>query len=124
MCAGVAVGGYLILIPKFLAWGAAFATLAAFLSRYLLILYFSQRLWPVHLRWTPVLRQLAWAIVVCGLGIVLPRPSVLSSVAIRVGLFGLYLAGLWYLGILSKSDRELIAGVVKSPRTALTLLRS
>lgn len=124
VCAGVAVGGYLILIPKFLAWGAAFATLAAFLSRYLLILYFSQRLWPVHLRWTPVLRQLAWAIVVCGLGIVLPRPSVLSSVAIRVGLFGLYLAGLWYLGILSKSDRELIAGVVKSPRTALTLLRS
>jgi O-antigen/teichoic acid export membrane protein len=123
VCAGVAIAGYLILIPKFLAWGAAYATLAAFLSRYLLILYFSQRLWPVHLRWTPVLRQLAWAVVVCGLGVLLPRPTLVGSVAIRVGLFGLYLAGMWYLGILSSSDRELIAGVVRSPRSALALLR-
>ncbi|MFN8652032.1 MAG: oligosaccharide flippase family protein [Gemmatimonadales bacterium] len=123
VCAGVSLIGYTVLIPRYLAWGAAFATLLAFLSRYLIIFYYSQRLWPVHLRWGPVLGQLGWAGALTALGYVLPHPGIIASVAIRVGLFGLYLAGMWYLRILSDSDRQLIAGIIRQPRSAFTLLR-
>src|SRR5690606_26127762 len=50
----VALAGYALLVPRFLAAGAAWAAVAAFFVRWLLTYRISQRLWPIRYRWGPV----------------------------------------------------------------------
>src|SRR5207245_2004604 len=52
----VALAGYALLIPRLLGLGAALATVASFGVREWMVYALSQRLWPVHYRWTPVIR--------------------------------------------------------------------
>src|SRR5207247_1738109 len=59
--AAVALVGYAVLIPRLLGLGAALATVASFGVREWLVYVLSQRLWPVHYRWAPVIRLLLLA---------------------------------------------------------------
>src|SRR5690606_18893815 len=104
----VAVVGYVWLIPMWLAWGAVIATLASMLVLAGLVHVFSQRLWPVQYRWTPVVRMVALAV---GVGVVselAPALPLLPSMAFHTGLFALYAALLWWLPILSEGERAAI----------------
>ena len=101
----VAVAGYALLIPKYLAWGAASATLAAFAVRYILTYYFSQRLWRIEYRWKPVVVLVGWACLIAGAGLLLPELPIVPSVLVRSGLGVAYLAGVWWLPILGEEDR-------------------
>jgi O-antigen/teichoic acid export membrane protein len=106
----VAVAGYAILIPRFLQWGAAAATVLAFATRYALTYYFSQRLWPVRYQWAPVLVLVAWTVALAVVGLVLPAMPIVESLAIRTALVGVFFGGLWWLPILTKGDRESLRG--------------
>lgn len=107
--AGVAVVGYALLVPAFLEWGAATATLVAFLTRYALTYSFSQRLWRVAYEWRPVALLATWAAVIFAIHFFLPHPGILLSLGLRTALVGLYFAGLWILPIFPSHDRAAAA---------------
>lgn len=118
-----ALGGYVWLIPSLLGTGAALATVIGFAVRQALIYLFSQRLWPVQFRWAPVLRQVVLATLVCGVSWLAPRGSLGVSLLIRGGLFLAYLGGLWWAGVLSREDRQVIRAALRSPRMVLEALK-
>lgn len=112
--AAVAVVGYALLIPRFFGMGAAYATLLAFMVRYLMTYGFSQRFFPVHYNWRPVVVLVAWATAIALTGYLLPPMSPFLSIAIRSVMGGIFLAGVWYLPILTERDRGAAAGIVRS----------
>jgi len=114
----VAVVGYAWLIPRYLGMGAAVATVLAFGVREVLVYVWSQRLWPVRYRWAPVLRLTTVALLVCVARTLVPQGGMLHSVAWSLGLLAVYGVGLLYAGVLSKDEREVVYGVLRSPRTA------
>ena len=118
----VALAGYALLIPRWLGLGAAVATVLGFASREWAVYALSQRLWPVHYQWGPVLRLLLVATSVIVLGLVAPVTSIWVSLITRVLLLLLYCAGVWSLGVLSDGDRTIIRRTIRSPRAALSLM--
>jgi hypothetical protein len=103
--------------------GAALATVAAFAVRQALVLIMSQRYWPVQYHWPPVLKLIALAIGVVFVGMQLDALSIPASIAARMGLFGVYVLGVWSLGILTPDDRAAIRALVRTPRHAIAGLR-
>lgn len=120
----VAVAAFAALIPPFLQWGAAVATVLAFLARYLLTYRFSQRLWPVRYRWAPVWILVAWAVAVSGVGLAVPRMHILVSLGVRTLLVAVYCVGVWLLPILQPSEREAVYRLGVSGARRLLRLRS
>jgi O-antigen/teichoic acid export membrane protein len=111
----VALVGYAVLIPRYLEWGAALATVAAFAVRFGIIYRISQRLWPVHYRWGPVLRLSLLAAAVIVAGTLLPALPLGTSIAARSALLLVYLFGLWHLNVISAEDRSRLRALA-SPR--------
>jgi O-antigen/teichoic acid export membrane protein len=103
--AGVALIGYAVLIPRYLQWGAAVATVLAFATRYGLTYWYSQRLWRVRYRWKPVLIAVGWTSSVAGIALMLPELGLVLSLFIRTGLVFIFFGGLWTLPILAPSER-------------------
>ena len=110
----VALGAFALLVPRFLAFGAAFAAVLAFSIRWGLTHFFSQRLWPVQYDWAPVARLAGAAVVVVGAGVLLPRTSLVTSIAMHSLLFLAYLALLYALPILSPSEKQAAVQIVRS----------
>lgn len=106
VASGVAVLGYWLLIPHFLAWGAAGVTLLTFVIQVSLLYVFSQRLWRIEYQWRPVLILVGWAVLISGIGLALPETTVIRSIGIRSGLGLLFLLGLWRLPILDDQERK------------------
>jgi O-antigen/teichoic acid export membrane protein len=120
LSAATAVIGYVVLIPRYFALGAAIATVAAFAVRWAATYYFSQRLWHVRYRWTPVLRQVAIGVVVCVASILMPPAgNVFISLVRHAMLFLAYAAGLWTLGVLSIEERAEIRTRIATARRSL-----
>lgn len=119
IAAGLAVVGYALLVPRYLAWGAAWTTLGTMLIRYLMVFGFSQRLWHVRYNWAPVVKLVALASVTATAGLALPDMPLLSSVASRVVIFALFLALVWNAGILTPTERTAVAGRAIALRRAL-----
>jgi len=123
VAAGVALLGYLLLIPRFHGMGAAVATVLSFAVRHALVLSLSQRYWPVRYDWTPVLKVLLAAISFVAVGMALPPVAIPLSILIRLGMIGLYALVIWNLGVLNDTDRAFLLRFVRSPRGAIAGLR-
>jgi O-antigen/teichoic acid export membrane protein len=115
----VALAGYVVLIPRLFGLGAALATVASFAVREWAVYTLSQRLWPVHYRWAPVIRLLMVALVVCAASLLLPRRDLLVSLALRLGLLGAYLGCVWHAGVLSADERLIVRRFVRSRASRL-----
>jgi O-antigen/teichoic acid export membrane protein len=102
----VAVVGYVVLIPLWLAWGAAVATLMSLSVLCWLSHVFSQRLWRVKYRWGPVIRMAALAVAIGTVSALSPPISLPLSLAFHASLVALYAALLWVLPILTPEERE------------------
>lgn len=111
--AAVAFAGYWLLVPRWLGWGAAIATVLAFLVRHLVTYVASQRIWPIRYDWPPVVRITALGVGAAGVGLLLPPLAFLPSVAARTLLLGAYAAGLWYLDILRDDERDVARRLVR-----------
>lgn len=105
--AAFVLGAYALLIPRYVAWGAAVATVLGYAVRYTGIYVAAQRLWPVAWRWTPVIRLLAIAVLTVGLGLLLPEGPLALSITGHVVLLLAYTVATWRL-ILSVSDRRAV----------------
>lgn len=117
----VALVGYWLLIPRWLGWGAAVATVLAFLVRHVVTYVASQRIWPIRYQWPPVVRITALGFGVSVIGLMLPDLGWLASLGLRALLLGAYLAGLWVLDILDADERAVARRLA---RTAIALLRA
>jgi hypothetical protein len=73
--------------------------------RYALILIASQRLWPIHYAWAPVLRLSCLAIGTVIIGLLFPNRPLALAVVTRIGLFAVYVWLASKLPILSAEDR-------------------
>jgi O-antigen/teichoic acid export membrane protein len=119
LSAAAALVGYTILIPLYLTWGAAAATVLAFAVRHFFTYRYSQMLFPVEYRWRPVVILCTWSVSIVSTGLLLPELPVLTSLLTRVLLVGLYFAGLWLLPILEPADRH---AILRHGRSALMRL--
>ena len=111
----VAVVGFVVLIPRWHAWGAAYATLGSLAVRTWLTYVMSQRLWPVKYNWSPVVRMFAFATLVVGAATFIPRLHLATSIALHALLFALYVALIWLLAVPS-ADRAAMIGFVRRRR--------
>ena len=107
----VALVGYGVLIPPMGGLGAAIATVVAFGARQWMVYVMAQRLWPVRYRWAPVAKQLALAIVIVVIAVLLPPYGLVASLMIRTGLLVVYGVGVWF-GILTDADRRFVHGML------------
>ena len=118
----VALVGYALLIPRYLGFGAAWATVVAFLVRLVLIHVISQRLWPVVYSWPPVWKIIGYASIAYVLSLAITTESVLLSLVSRTALIGVYALVVWFGGVLSDDDRTMLKRLVRSPKAAMASL--
>jgi O-antigen/teichoic acid export membrane protein len=97
---------YALLIPPYGAWGAAVATVLAFMVRYGMTYYYSQRLFPIRYEWGPILQLVALGLAAAGAGLLLPNIPVFPSLLVRTVIVALYLAVLWKSTILTADERK------------------
>ena len=116
----VALVGYLVLIPRYLAWGAAITTVVSFMVRNVIVYVIAQRLWPIAYRWAPVWRLLGTAAIVSLAGIFAPPLSIAASLLYRLGLLVVYFCGVWFLKIIPEQDRAFLRLFARSPRAVLS----
>jgi len=119
--AAVALALYALLIPRFGGYGAALATVGGFSVRLLLVLHWSQRLWPVEYGWgrpllTAALGAAATIAYVWLAPLELPR-----QIGTAAGLFGAYLLSVWAI-CLRREERSLINKAFHDGRHALQIL--
>jgi O-antigen/teichoic acid export membrane protein len=94
LAAAVAMVGYAILIPRYLGMGAAWATVAAFLVRYLGLYLTSQTIWPVRYQWRPVCWIVGLGVAAVTAGMALPTVDWWISLLIKASILVAYLGGL------------------------------
>ncbi len=117
--AAVAVIGYFLLIPKYLAWGAALTVDASLGTRFWLTHVFSQRLWRINYQWAPVLRLVLIAVTFVTASALMPHLTGGKSVLLHAMLFGLYALLVWRT-ILAETDRHAVNGALQRARALLT----
>lgn len=113
---------YALLIPPFGGFGAAAATLIAFLVRFGLMYYWSQRAWPVHYQWGRVLRLAAAATAAVGIAVALPIRGFFVDSGIAALLMLGYAGAVW-LFVLRPADRRVAWQVLRAPRQAIAAFR-
>jgi len=119
IAAAVAMLLYAALIPRWLGFGAAIATMVAFAVRLAVVYWISQRLWPVRYQWRPVLKLTMLALVICLLGVSIPSSDPISSIGGHALLGVIYLAAVWKIGVLSAAERARLVDTVRLARTAI-----
>lgn len=112
----------LLLIPRFGAFGAAYATIVAYTARFFWIYYFSQRYYPIPFDWMGIAKLYA----VLGAAVALNFAYRPSSVPASLGWSTFLLAVavyVVYLAVLSANDRSglraFVVGLRPSARRAL-----
>jgi O-antigen/teichoic acid export membrane protein len=104
--AGIALLGFVTLIPMFGTAGAVATFISAFSIRWLIVYALGQHFWPVRYRWKPSLIALGWGMTVVLTAWLVPATSLWLSMLFHIGLFAAYLAVLWRLPILGAGERE------------------
>jgi len=110
----VSLALWTLLIPRFGAFGAAWACAVSFLVKYLFTYFFSQKLWPVRYDWGPPLRMAGVGVVLVSVSSLLPQLPIVPSIALHAVLSSGYLAFVWHAGALSQEMRREILGRVRA----------
>jgi O-antigen/teichoic acid export membrane protein len=119
----VVLVGYAVLIPLYAGYGAAIATLVAFVVRSAFALYWSQQVWPVTYHWGRSILLTAISIAVCAPAALLPTTATLNQFALGVVLIALYGALTWRF-VLDDTHRNGILEVVRARKLTAIFGRS
>lgn len=114
---------YATLIPWLGGYGAALATLAAFIVRFALNYRWSQRLWPVRYVWGPNLRLTLYGVGAVAAAYASPAENIALELGLGVVLITAYAALSW-VTVLNSEDRRLFAGIARSPRQFASVFRA
>lgn len=98
---------YALLIPPLGGLGAALATVFGFVVRFVLVLFWATRLYPIAYRWAPQLRTLAVGIGFVTLGFTLRHTGLLVQIGGGAGLCLVYGIVAWAV-ILEPSARQAV----------------
>jgi len=109
---------YTVLIPPFGGYGAAWATLFAFLVRLLFHWHFSQRLYPMAYGWSPALRLSAYAVAVSLAAKYLRPDSLGAEIGMGLAMLGVFIGLVWST-ILHADDRRAIANFASDRTRAI-----
>jgi hypothetical protein len=108
-----------LLIPRWTAAGAAFATLAGFVFHASLTWIVSRRIFPVHYEWNRVGAMLVLAAAIWGVSRMLPvageqgEPLLpLWTVPLKLGLWLLWPILLWAGGWITLDEKERVVGLL------------
>jgi O-antigen/teichoic acid export membrane protein len=95
-----------LLIPIWGPFGAAIATAAGFWIRFFLVFRWANRLWPIRYRWRTHVRLAAYGTTAVTIGVWLGRSfEVGGQIFAAIVVFALYLAGVWFGGIVSSRNK-------------------
>lgn len=108
----VALAAFAILVPRYQAYGAALAAIAAFFVRWSLTYAVSQRVWPIRYDWPPVFRLLAVATGCSLVAVLAPALALPVSIALHLVLLVVYGILVWLAAILTPEEKQLIRGSV------------
>jgi O-antigen/teichoic acid export membrane protein len=108
---------YTLLIPRFGAAGAAWATLLGFLVRFFFHWRFSQRLWPLSYGWKPTLRLASNAVIVTLAAFSLRPARVLAEFSLATTLLAGYMVAVWTTILHDIEKREIRAFAVRCMQT-------
>ncbi len=111
--AAVVVVLYVVLIPPYAGYGAAIATLVAFIVRFALLLYWSQKVWPVNYQWGRPILLFIVAVAVVLPATLVPMAQTWKQFAFSAGLTAIYAALVWIF-VLDDTHR---AGIRDALRT-------
>jgi O-antigen/teichoic acid export membrane protein len=120
--AGVALLGYWLLIPRYLAWGAAIATVVSFAVRWAVVYRLSQGLWYVRYDWKPVFKTLALGAVAIAIALQFSPDPIVPSVTFRTAVILCYFTAVWFSGLIGVDERDMIREAVTHPSRMLGLL--
>jgi O-antigen/teichoic acid export membrane protein len=105
--------GYQLLIPRYGGYGAALATLIAFVVRFGFTFYWSQKVWPVTYQWGRSILLAAITVGVCLPAVILPVTRTASQFALGAGLTLVYTALTWRF-VLDDTHRAGILEVLRA----------
>jgi O-antigen/teichoic acid export membrane protein len=101
----VALIGYWVLVPLWLAWGAAVATVISFAVRLICTYVASQRLLRIDIEWSRVVRLLGLVGVAYTLRLLLPNLGFWPSVSLSTLIIVAYGLAVWFSGVIPPADR-------------------
>ncbi|MHB8346829.1 MAG: lipopolysaccharide biosynthesis protein [Acidiferrobacterales bacterium] len=111
----VAAVGYVILIPRFGAIGAAVATMVGFIARFAWIYSVSQSSYDMGLRWGKVAKISVLAIVIYLLSLFVPS-RIVWTITIHAMEMVLFLGLLLVLPVFDPQERASIISLIRNPR--------
>ena len=109
-----------ILIPKYHAFGAAWATFGAFLLRFYLVYVFSQRLYYIDYGWSKQFSLVIFSIGIYFVYAFINIQNILLSAGLNVFLVSLFLL-LTYIFILDSGEKAMIKTLVRHPGDRIRL---
>lgn len=110
-----------ILIPHLHAYGAAIATILAFIIRFLIIFYYSQKEFRLSLPWGKCVVILIAAVSSYILSLLLKQDDVVMSFLINCTLFVIYIASLLLLPTFSRNEKKMMLNLVLHPIKAVRM---
>lgn len=123
LAAIVVTGGYILLIPRFGAMGAAWATLLAFGARMVWVVIRSRKYYDMHLEWGRVLGLAAVAGFIWKMSDLLKSDSIYLSLMINVVALAICLLALLYLPLLPSDLRKEARAMLFEPRSSILKLK-
>jgi O-antigen/teichoic acid export membrane protein len=122
--AGVAVVMvlYATMIPRWGGYGAALATLGAFIVRFATGYYWSHQLWPVSYSWGRNLRLAGYSTALVLGAFLIPAQGVAAQLGLGFVLLAVYAVLVWTT-FLYADDRQTLTAIARSPARAGALLR-
>lgn len=104
----------IILIPRYGAYGAAWATVGGFFIRFIIVDRLSQKLFTIDYGWGKVLGLLGISVVFYSLGFFMFSLPTVFSVGVKVGMLALFLA-ITYQMFLEEREKKEIKRLAQKP---------
>ncbi len=124
LAAVIVTAGYLLLIPRFGAMGAAWATLLAFASRMFWVVIRSRRYYDMQLEWARVLGIGAVACLIWILSELLSSDSIYQSLMTNTVALAICVFALLYLPFLPADVRKEAKSLLFNPRSSFIRLKT
>jgi len=103
-----------LLIPRYGVFGAAYATLFAFIYKICLTYYFSSRFYKIHFELVRISKIILAAALIYGSSFFINHSSVYISISVKTGLVLLYPAVLLLFNFPTKEEKEKVLGYVEA----------
>ncbi|HXW69040.1 MAG TPA: oligosaccharide flippase family protein [Dissulfurispiraceae bacterium] len=108
------IGLNFLLIPKYGAYGAAWATVGAFLIRFVLVYYFSQKMYPINYGLKKQAALLAAAAFIYAAGRAIEMQQLALSLMVNTVLVCLFIAGTYFI-FLDDKEKDSMRSIVQMP---------